>query len=145
MNREREVRTMELEHYFPVWEKLTPAQQERLKGSAAIRTVKKGSALHSSMDCTGLLLVKSGQLRAYILSEEGREITLYRVCAAVDPEALDKMIGIHAAPSPFCPVGRNIRGVLDQTYGALRADMIESMQSITLEKLVADYHAALEK
>ena len=48
---------MELEHYFPVWEKLTPAQQERLKGSAAIRTVKKGSALHSSMDCTGLLLI----------------------------------------------------------------------------------------
>ena len=30
-------------------------------------------------DCTGLLLVKSGQLRAYILSEEGREITLYRL------------------------------------------------------------------
>ena len=31
------------------------------------------------MDCTGLLLVKSGQLRVYILSEEGREITLYRL------------------------------------------------------------------
>ena len=31
------------------------------------------------MDCTGLLLVKSGQLRAYILSEEGREITIYRL------------------------------------------------------------------
>ena len=31
------------------------------------------------MDCTGLLLVKHGQLRAYILSDEGREITLYRL------------------------------------------------------------------
>lgn len=31
------------------------------------------------MDCTGLLLVKSGQLRTYILSDEGREITLYRL------------------------------------------------------------------
>ena len=31
------------------------------------------------MDCTGLLLVKSGQLRAYILSDEGREITIYRL------------------------------------------------------------------
>ena len=70
---------MEFESYFPVWEKLTPAQQERLKGSAAIRTVKKGSALHSSMDCTGLLLIRQGQLRAYILSDEGREITLYRL------------------------------------------------------------------
>lgn len=36
--------------------------------------------IHSgSAECTGLLLVKSGQLRAYILSDEGREITLYRL------------------------------------------------------------------
>lgn len=71
---------MEFESYFPVWEKLTPAQQARLKGSAASRTVKKGTALHSgSMDCTGLLLIRHGQLRSYILSDEGREITLYRL------------------------------------------------------------------
>ena len=31
------------------------------------------------MDCTGILLVESGQLRAYILSDEGREITIYRL------------------------------------------------------------------
>ena len=36
--------------------------------------------LHNgNLDCTGLLLVKSGQLRTYILSDEGREITLYRL------------------------------------------------------------------
>ena len=28
---------------------------------------------------TGLLLIKSGQLRAYVLSDEGREITIYRL------------------------------------------------------------------
>ena len=100
--------------------------------------------LISAMRKDGIIDVMAGTGGATI-AVPLREITLYRVCAAVDPEALDKMIGIHAAPSPFCPVGRNIRGVLDQTYGALRADMIESMQSITLEKLVADYHAALEK
>ena len=100
--------------------------------------------LISAMRKDGIIDVKSGTGGATI-AVPLREITLHRVCAAVDPEALDKMIGIHAAPSPFCPVGRNIRGVLDQTYGALRADMIESMQSITREKLVADYHAALEK
>ena len=100
--------------------------------------------LISALRKAGIIDVKSGTGGA-TLAVPLLELTLYRVCAAVDPEALDKMIGIHAAPSPFCPVGRNIRGVLDQTYGALRADMIESMQSITLEKLVADYHAALEK
>ena len=44
------------------------------------RRVSKGAVIHNgSMDCTGLLLVKSGQLRAYILSDEGREITIYRL------------------------------------------------------------------
>src|SRR5699024_10053988 len=30
-------------------------------------------------DCLGLLLIQSGQLRAFILSDEGREITIYRL------------------------------------------------------------------
>ena len=30
-------------------------------------------------DCLGLLLIEQGQLRAYILSDEGREVTLYRL------------------------------------------------------------------
>ena len=71
---------MELAQYFPVWDQLTLEQQETLLGAASRQSVKKGTVLHNgSADCTGLLLVCSGQLRAYILSEEGREITLYRL------------------------------------------------------------------
>ena len=71
---------MEFQDYFPVWEKLTSAQQQQLKSSAISRTVKKGTVLHNgNLDCTGLLLILHGQLRAYILSDEGREITLYRL------------------------------------------------------------------
>ena len=71
---------MDFVNYFPVWGKLTPAQQSRILGSVMSRTVKKGTVIHNgSEECTGLLLIKSGQLRAYILSEEGREITLYRL------------------------------------------------------------------
>ena len=71
---------MTFSDYFPIWGKLNQDQQERLLGSLMLRTVPKGTILHNGdMDCTGLLLVKSGQLRAYILSEEGREITLYRL------------------------------------------------------------------
>lgn len=72
--------TMEFSEYFPVWDKLTPGQQEMISGSLVGRTVKKGTVLYNGgTDCTGLLLVKSGQLRAFILSEEGREITVYRL------------------------------------------------------------------
>ena len=71
---------MDFVNYFPVWSKLTPAQQSRILGSVMSRTVKKGTVIHNgSEECTGLLLIKSGQLRAYILSEEGREITIYRL------------------------------------------------------------------
>ena len=71
---------MDFQSYFPVWGKLTPSQQERIRGSVMERSVSKGTVIHNgSVDCTGLLLVKSGQLRAYILSAEGREITIYRL------------------------------------------------------------------
>lgn len=73
---------MEFAECFPVWGKLTPAQQDRITGSLVSQNVKRGTVIHSgSADCTGLLLVIGGQLRAYILSDEGREITLYRLFA----------------------------------------------------------------
>lgn len=71
---------MELQELFPVWNKLTPSQQEKLSKTIVRRTLGKDAVLHDgSADCAGLVLIKSGQLRAYILSEEGREITLYRL------------------------------------------------------------------
>ena len=71
---------MNFPDYFPIWDHLNQDQQGRLQNSVALRSAPKGTVLHNGdMDCTGLLLVKSGQLRAYILSDEGREITLYRL------------------------------------------------------------------
>lgn len=71
---------MDFQDYFPVWNRLTAAQQNQLLNGLTSRKVKKGTILHNgSADCTGLLLIKTGQLRAYILSDEGREITIYRL------------------------------------------------------------------
>jgi len=71
---------MEFSEYFPVWGSMTPQQQQTISASLVSRTVKKGAVLHSGgADCTGLLLIKTGQLRAFILSKEGREVTLYRL------------------------------------------------------------------
>lgn len=71
---------MDFKNCFAIWDKLTREQQDRISGHVTQRTVKKGAVIHNgSMDCTGLLLVKAGQLRAYILSDEGREITIYRL------------------------------------------------------------------
>ena len=71
---------MELSGGFPIWDKLTEQQRQTLTQAAAARSVKRGTLLHGgSDDCLGLLVVREGQLRSYILSEEGREITLYRL------------------------------------------------------------------
>ena len=71
---------MSFSSFFPVWERLTPQQQATLSGSMFSRRVRRGDVIHQGdADCTGLLLVQSGQLRAFILSEDGREITLYRL------------------------------------------------------------------
>ena len=71
---------MEFANYLPFWEKLTTEQQERICEVIEFRKEKTGKRIHdSSAECLGLVAVRSGQLRAYILSEDGREITLSRM------------------------------------------------------------------
>ena len=71
---------MSFSDYFPIWNKMTPEHKQRLTDSAEFLKVKAGTVVHNgSMDCLGLLLIQSGQLRVYTLSSEGREITLYRL------------------------------------------------------------------
>ena len=71
---------MEFSEYLPFWDKLTQEQQQRVSAVIQFRDVKKGTRIHdSSAECLGLVAVRSGQLRAYILSEDGREITISRL------------------------------------------------------------------
>lgn len=65
---------------LPFWKNITDVQQEMLLEGASILKYPKNSIVHSAeSQCVGMLLVKAGSLRVYMLSEEGREITLYRI------------------------------------------------------------------
>lgn len=65
---------------LPFWTSLTEQEKEILRKSAVIRRYEKGSFIHSSdRDCLGMLFILSGEIRTYILSDEGREITLFRL------------------------------------------------------------------
>lgn len=71
---------MDLASYLPVFNKLTPQQQQQLLSAVEPMEAKAGTVVHNgSLDCLGLLLIRSGQLRVYTLSSEGREVTLYRL------------------------------------------------------------------
>lgn len=71
---------MELDQFFPIWGKLTGEERRLLTQSATRRTAPKGTVLHNgSADCVGVFVICSGLLRAFILSDEGKEVTLYRL------------------------------------------------------------------
>jgi CRP/FNR family transcriptional regulator len=73
---------MDFSNFFPIWMQLTESQQQRILEVLEFRTVPKGTRIHdSSTDCLGLVVVRSGQLRTYMLSEDGREITISRLFA----------------------------------------------------------------
>lgn len=71
---------MTFENFFPFWSKLSQDEQKTLSQSEKEREYKKGSIVSGDKtQCTGLLTVVSGQLRAYVITDEGKEITLYRL------------------------------------------------------------------
>ena len=71
---------MELQQFFPFWNKLDTKTQSHLRDVSYTMSAKGGEVLHDgSRECLGLLLIKSGQVRVYTLSGEGREVTLYRL------------------------------------------------------------------
>ena len=62
---------------FSFWEHLADEEKRLLCRNTVLAHYPKGTAIHNgNQDCIGILLVKSGQLRTYLLSEDGREVTL---------------------------------------------------------------------
>lgn len=65
---------------LPFWPHLTVNQQQYLVRSAGFREYRKGQQLYGSSDeCLGMIVVESGVIRTYIVSPEGREITLFKL------------------------------------------------------------------
>ena len=70
----------ELQKVFPFWENLNQEEQALVAESIVSRKMQKGESMHRGCgECSGIVYVAKGQLRVYIVSEEGREVTLYRV------------------------------------------------------------------
>lgn len=68
--------------HFNFWDKLSEDEKNLLNQHTRLVKYNKGEQVHQGpLDCIGVLLIKSGQLRVYTLSEDGREVTLYRLFA----------------------------------------------------------------
>ena len=68
------------EENLPFWKRVTDQERQVLIDGTIRFTHAQGDIVHEDRNkCTGLLLVVTGQLRVYIISETGKEITLYRL------------------------------------------------------------------
>ena len=97
----------------------------------------------SALKKDGILSVKFGT-GGTTLNCSLDEITLYRICNAIEPDFLNKLIGIHASPSCLCPVGRSIHDVLDSSYQNVREDLQKSLQNISMKEIMDKYHHETE-
>lgn len=94
----------------------------------------------SALKKEGILSVKSGTGGA-TLTCPLEEITLYRVCKTLEPNFLNKLIGIHGNPSPLCPIGKNIYQVLDASYDKVRENLRSSLQGISMREILDRYRS----
>jgi CRP/FNR family transcriptional regulator len=69
-----------LQDTLSFWKDLTGAQRNNLQQMIVKKKFTMGESMKGGSDhCSGLFLIKSGQVRTYIISESGKEITLYRL------------------------------------------------------------------
>lgn len=106
--------------------------------SSAIRSIL------NMMQKAGIVSVARGVGGAH-LQKRPEDISLWDVYAALEPEGLDHMIGIHPNPSPLCPVGHNIEAVLSEPYGRIADAVKMTMREITLQQLLDRYHHLVSK
>jgi len=65
---------------LPFWEELTADEKKMVLDRFTVKHFEKNQIINSSdSSCMGIVLVLKGAIRVCLLSEEGREITLYRI------------------------------------------------------------------
>lgn len=69
-----------LPELLPFWEKLKEPEKKEILEHTIYHSYQSGQNIHGGQeDCTGVIAVKAGRLRVYLLSEEGKEVTLFRL------------------------------------------------------------------
>lgn len=64
---------------LPFWKDLPQNDRAFIIDHSSSVKYKKGTIIHDGDECTGVIMVRTGCLRLYILSEGGKDITLYRL------------------------------------------------------------------
>ncbi len=64
---------------FPFWNKISEEERSIICDNSVALSYPKGTTIHDGTECSGMFFVRSGCLRVYIMSDEGKSVTLYRL------------------------------------------------------------------
>lgn len=114
-----------LEKHTQFWELLTVQEKALINENTSCKKYEKGQNLFSSgRECLGLVVVKSGKLRIYTVSEEGRDVTFSRldtasVCmltagCALNSTSVDVMVDIEENSEVFIISPQCIMGIIER-------------------------------
>lgn len=98
----------------------------------------------SSLKKAGLITVSRGPGGAE-LCRNPENITLHEIYAALEPDGLSSVIGIHPCGGRPCPVAKNIRRVLKHAYRQIEDSIAQAMDGITLASMIRDLEQSEEE
>lgn len=64
---------------FPFWEEISEADRDYICRHSLAVTYPRGTNVHDGNECSGVIFVHTGSLRLYMMSEDGKSVTLYRL------------------------------------------------------------------
>lgn len=67
------------EQMLPFWNALPETEKAFICRNSSVLAYPEGANVHDSNGCSGVIFVRTGSLRLYIMSEDGKDITLYRL------------------------------------------------------------------
>lgn len=123
------------DRYFPFWDELNETDKRYLCDHSSMEHFEREQPVHNNKGCSGVYIVKSGRLRLYMLSEEGKEITLYRlspgdVCmlsasCVLNSITFDVYIAAEA-PSDCCMINGLAFGAVSERVASVRIFALET-------------------
>lgn len=125
---------------FPFWEELSTQDRKCICENSTDYIFPKGAKLHDDTECSGVFLILKGCLRVYIMSEEGKEITLYRLykgdmcmlSASCVPQSVTFDVFIDAEEDSECYV------ISGPAFAAV-SEKNQNVKIFTLEKAVSRF------
>ena len=92
----------------------------------------------SALKKAGLITIPRGT--GAELCKDPSQITLYQIYAALEPNGVTSLIGIHPCEGRRCPVAQNIHKVLETPYHRIEDAVKEAMEAITLQSMIQEFH-----